>query len=52
VGNNGFIINNIGEAIDAIISAMLNEHHKLDNNWLENFSMEKRLKKFKRIIGN
>jgi len=52
VGNNGFVINNIGEAINAIILAMLNEHHKLDNKWLENFSMEKRLQKFKKIIEN
>ena len=50
VGNNGFVINNIGEAINAIKLAMLNEHHKPDNDWLGNFSMEKRLKIFKIII--
>ena len=50
VGNNGFVINKIGEAINAIKLAMLNEHHKPDNDWLGNFSMEKRLKIFKIII--
>ena len=43
-------INNTGEEINAIILGMLNEHHKLDNDWLEKFSMEKRLQKFKIII--
>ena len=49
-GNNGFIINNIGEAINVIKLAMLNQHHKLNNNWLEKFSTEKRLQRFKIII--
>ena len=52
VGNNGFVINNIGEAINAIILAMLDKHHKLKNNLLEKFWMDKRLQKFKRIIEN
>jgi len=50
VGNNGFVINNIGEAINVIKLAMLNKHHKLNNNWLEKFSTEKRLQRFKIII--
>ena len=51
VGNNGFVINNIGEAI-ATIYAMLNENRNFNNNWLEKFSIEKRLQKFKIIIEN